>query len=187
MRRPSPVARAGGWGKARRRGAGFVSRLWYLVTRGARRVAGRSSFGGLRSCLVSGIWYLGLGAVGYNLVLFRNQSQRRTGLDLIARGFRRELSPVLMQMLLYAARQSPELRPQVDQVCTEYVTDFETGKEQYAAQDGYILRLEAARLALIRLKEVAEAQANADIAEALANRESRYVVERDTLARRKRW
>ncbi len=92
-----------------------------------------------------------------------------------------------MQMLLYAARQSPELRPQVDQVCTEYVTDFETGKEQYTAQDGYLLRLEAARLALIRLKELAEAQANTDTAEALADRESRYLSERDNIIRRQRW
>ena len=126
-------------------------------------------------------------AMGHNLLLFRSKSRRRAGLDLIIRGFRRDPSPVLMQTLLLSARYSPELKPRVNQVCMEYAAEFEKNKAQYAEKDGYHLRLEAARLATIRLREVAEAEGNTELAEVLAGREARYLNERDSAAVEKQW
>ncbi|MHC4521155.1 MAG: hypothetical protein ACYTAS_21380, partial [Planctomycetota bacterium] len=114
-------------------------------------------------------------AMGYNLLLFRSKARRRAGLDLIIRGFRRDPSPVLMYTLLLASRYSPEHRPRIDEVCMEYAAEFEEKKAEYDGQDGYTLRLEAARLAAIRLQEVAEAQRDTSLAEVLADREGRYL------------
>jgi hypothetical protein len=89
-------------------------------------------------------------------------------------------------MLLIALR-FPELRSTVDRVCTTYAEDFEKNKETYAKQDGYNLRLEAARLALVRLEQIAEAQGNAELAEARELQWMMYERERNMISMTKRW
>ena len=59
-------------------------------------------------------------------------------------------APVIEMLLI--GSQFPELRARIDEVCGQYVQDFEKNNKAYARQDGYNLRLEAIRLALIRLR-----------------------------------
>lgn len=72
-------------------------------------------------------------------------------------------------------------------MCIEYAAEFEEKKAQYACQDGYARRLEAARLAVRRLKEIAESQGDSDHAEDYSDRESQYLGQRHSITRKKRW
>ena len=126
-------------------------------------------------------------AVGHNLLLFDNIVQRKKGLALLEQAFKVKPSPSpILDMLLIALR-FPQLRSSVDKVCGEYVEDFEKNKETYAKQDGYNLRLEAARLALVRLEQVARLQQNSDLAEARRLQWTMYERERNMISMTKRW
>jgi hypothetical protein len=126
-------------------------------------------------------------AVGHNLLLFDNMAQRTKGLALLEQAFKLQPSPApILDMLLIALR-FPELRSSVDRLCAGYVEDFEKNKEMYARQDGYNLRIEAARLALVRLEQIAESQGNAELAEARRLQWTMYERERNMISMRKRW
>lgn len=89
-------------------------------------------------------------------------------------------------MLLIAGR-FPELVSRIDQVCTQYASDFEANKATYVRQDGYNLRLESARLALLRLEQIAHSRGDAQMAETYRKGYAQYERERDDLANDKRW
>lgn len=126
-------------------------------------------------------------ALGHNLLLFVDPARKKNGLELVINAFNMQPSPApVLEMLLIAA-QFAELRPRVDDVCGRYVLDFEENKAVYANEDGYNLRLEAARLALIRLEQVARANGDAKSAEAHRRRINRYEAERNGISLTKRW
>ncbi len=126
-------------------------------------------------------------SLGHNLLLFVDPARKKNGLELVISAFNIQPSPApVLEMLLIAA-QFADLRPRVDEVCGQYVLDFEEKKATYANEDGYNLRLEAARLALIRLEQVARANGDAKSAEAHRQRINRYEAERNGIALTKRW
>jgi hypothetical protein len=110
------------------------------------------------------------------------------GLDRVLKAFELDPSPAPVLELLLIAAQFPELRPRVDQFCARYTTDFEDNKQdKYAGKDGYNLRLEAARLCLLRLEQLANARGNTEAAQGCAERMLRYIRERNDISDRKRW
>jgi len=131
--------------------------------------------------------YLANLSVGHNLLLFDNMGQKKKGLALLEEAFKVNPSPApILDMLLIAIR-FPELRPRIDRICTEYAEDFAKNKETYSKQDGYNLRLEAARLALLRLEQIMTTQRKAEEAEAYRLRWTAYEAERNMISMRKRW
>ncbi len=126
-------------------------------------------------------------SVGHNLLLSTEASQRQQGLDMVIKAFHLDPSPGPMLDLLVIAARYPELQQRVSEICVEYTTQFEKNKSSYANHDGYNLRLEAARLAMVRLKQVAEAQGNREVAQTCENQMKRYLIERDRISDRKRW
>ncbi|HPC93350.1 MAG TPA: hypothetical protein PLU87_00280 [Sedimentisphaerales bacterium] len=126
-------------------------------------------------------------SVGHNLLLSAEASQRQQGLDMVIKAFHLDPSPGPMLDLLVIAARYPELQQRVNEICVEYTTQFEKNKSSYANHDGYNLRLEAARLAMVRLKQVAEAQGNRQVAQTCENQMKRYLIERDLISDRKRW
>ena len=106
---------------------------------------------------------------------------------MVVKAFSRSPSPTPMIEMLLAAGRFPEFAPRVDQVCADYASDFEKNKEAYAEQDGYNLRLEAARLALMRLEHVARSHDDSRTAEIRRQAWRQYQSDRDAIAARKRW
>jgi hypothetical protein len=126
-------------------------------------------------------------AMGHNLLLSTVPDLRKRGLDLTVQAFKQDRSPApVLDMLLIAARYE-DLRKQVDDACLEFATDFESHNSKYAGHDGYNLRIEAARLCLLRLEQSAKAQGDTKAAEVYGDRIVRYVHERNHIADTKRW
>ena len=92
----------------------------------------------------------------------------------------------LIEMLLLGARFGA-LCPRIDEVCTGYVEEFEKNIETYARRDGFNLRLEGIRLALIRLQQVARSRGQRELAEKYAEQKSVYEKRRESVLRTKRW
>ncbi|MBN1362392.1 MAG: hypothetical protein JW993_17485 [Sedimentisphaerales bacterium] len=124
---------------------------------------------------------------GHNLLLTRDLELKKQGLEMVVKAFELYPSPDPVVDLLSLAAPVPELRPRVEAVCQAYVDDFEQNKEQYEGTDGYNLRIEAVRLALILLERTARAQGDTATANDCAQRIDRYVAERDRIAATKRW
>jgi hypothetical protein len=127
-------------------------------------------------------------SIGHNMLLMQDTANKKEGLDRVLKAFELDPSPAPVLELLLIAAQFPELRPQVDQFCARYTTDFEDNKEdKYAGKDGYNLRLEAARLCLLRIEQVAKARNDTEAAEGCVRRMTRYIRERNAISDRKRW
>jgi hypothetical protein len=125
--------------------------------------------------------------LGHNLLLFQDMGQKKKGTALVEKAFRLNPSPSPMLDLLLIAGRYKELQPQVDALCTEYTKDFEENKATYATQDGYNLKLEAARLALVRLEQAAKLRGDAKQADAYRNQWTQYERERNLISLTKRW
>jgi hypothetical protein len=130
--------------------------------------------------------YLAEMAVGHNL-LFRDSEQKKKGLEYLVKALKDNPTPAPMVEMLFIGLQSAELRPRIDDVCQQYVEDFEDHKDTYARQDGYNMRLHAARLALARLEQMAKAKNDAQSAQTFRARIDQYKVEIDQLALQKKW
>jgi len=126
-------------------------------------------------------------SIGYNLLLFRDLERKQQGLGRVMKAFELNPSPAPMLDLLLIASQYKDLRPLIDEFCVEYATSFEKNRDQYVGHDGYNLRLEAARLALLRLEQLAKAKGNQEAAQTCADQMVRYIDERNWISNRKRW
>lgn len=126
-------------------------------------------------------------SLGYNLLLFRDRERKEQGLHRVMAAFEQFPSPAPMLDLLLVASQFSELVPEIDGLCAEYATKFEENKAQYAGHDGYNLHLEAARLALLRLEQLARARGDNEAAQGCRARMDRYIAERNGISDRKRW
>ncbi len=126
-------------------------------------------------------------ALGHNLLMFTDAAQKKRGLELVINAFQSNPTPApIIEMIL--ATQFSDLRQRVDQTCQEYVQTFEKNKQAWAREDGYNLRLEAARLALVRLDQIAKGNGIPQPTEASYRTQmERYRVERDEIALLKRW
>ncbi|MCL5278615.1 MAG: hypothetical protein M1376_01755 [Planctomycetes bacterium] len=131
--------------------------------------------------------YLAEMAVGHNLLMVADSEQKKKGLEYIAKALQDCPTPAPMVEMLLIGMQSPELRPRIDDVCQKYVDDFENNKNGYARQDGYNMRLQAARLALTRLEQKAKTDKDTKSAQIFRTRIDQYRVELDRLAQQKKW
>jgi hypothetical protein len=126
-------------------------------------------------------------SLGHNLLLLQEVAQKQRGLELIIEAFNLYPSAApMMEMLLIGSRYAA-LQPRIDAFCAEYAEEFEDNRAEYARQDGYNLRLEAARLALIRLEQVARAGGDREQAEVYRKRRALYEGEQAVVLYSKRW
>jgi len=125
--------------------------------------------------------------LGHTYLLQADLTTRIKGFDFVKKAFEENRSPApMLEMILIAAR-TQELIPQVTEFCKGWVDDFEKNKDKYRAQNGYRLKLEAARLACIHLEKAAQAQKDAKLADTYVARMRDYTVERDGISDTKRW
>jgi hypothetical protein len=131
--------------------------------------------------------YLAEMAVGHNLLMVPDSDQKKKGLEYLAKALKDCPAPAPMVEMLFIGMQSAELWPRIDDVCQQYAEDFEEHKNTYAHQDGYNLRLHAARLALTRLEQKAKTADDTKSAQIFRTRIAQYKVEIDQLAQAKKW
>jgi len=125
--------------------------------------------------------------LGHTYLLQADLTTRIKGFDFVKKAFAENRSPApMLEMILIAAR-TQELIPQITEFCRSWVDDFENNKDKYRAQNGYRLKLEAARLACIHLEKAAQAQKDPKLADTYVARMRDYTVERDGISDTKRW
>jgi len=124
----------------------------------------------------------------HNWLLYRpGLAEKTEGLNFAIEAFNLNPSPAPMLEIILVAASFAELRPDVDKFCEDYIDKFAKNKDNWANQNGYRHRVEAARLACFHLENVARMQNNTKLAEfyADAGRQCRY--ERELLGEEKRW
>jgi hypothetical protein len=126
--------------------------------------------------------------LAHNYLLYGNDNwQRKRGLDLAIQAFSLNESPTPMLELIVSAARFAELVPLVTRFCREYQDRFAKNKDTYIRQDGYRLRLEAARLACVHLQKVTRQQGNVKLAQSYGDMMRVYERERFRLSQEKRW
>jgi hypothetical protein len=111
----------------------------------------------------------------------------KQGLDFAAKAFGLNPSPAPMLEIVLIAGRLGQLRSRVTKFCKDLFDDFEKNQGQYSRQDGYRLRLGAARIACIHLREIARATKNTELAIVYRDKIAEYDRKREALAREKRW
>lgn len=124
---------------------------------------------------------------GHNLLLMPDANQRKKGLELLISAMDEQFAPAPMIEMLLIGSQFAELRSRIQEICEGYVRDFEQNAKTYAGQDGYNQRLEAIRLAFIRLYETAKANGNTQAAQAFDRLIDTYEAQREHILATKRW
>ncbi|MGE5293401.1 MAG: hypothetical protein ACM3VT_01100, partial [Solirubrobacterales bacterium] len=124
---------------------------------------------------------------GHNLLLFQDPAQKKKGLELLIEAMNTHFAPAPMIEMLMIGSQFDELQPRIDEVCEQYVKDFDQNAKTYGGQNGYNERLEAIRLAFIRLEDAAKSSRNTQAAAAYDRLIDTYEAQRERILATKRW
>jgi hypothetical protein len=114
-------------------------------------------------------------------------ADRKKGFEYAMAAFNLEPSATPMLEIMAYGVKYLELKPEVDRVCETYFQEFTENKDKWARQNGFRLRLEAARLACYHLRSVARARGQKDVANLYAIREDECLDELGWLSASKRW
>jgi hypothetical protein len=114
-------------------------------------------------------------------------ADRKKGFDFAVEAFNLNPSPTPMLEIMAYGVKYLELKPQVDKLCEAYMQEFTKNKDRWTQQDGYRLRVEAARLACYHLRIVARAQKSAEVANLYAVKEDECLDELARMSESKRW
>jgi len=114
-------------------------------------------------------------------------ADRKKGFDCAVAAFNLEPSVTpMLEIMAYGAKYL-ELKPPVDKVCETYWQEFTQNKKEWARQDGFRNRVEAARLACYHLKMAARTRRETDAANRYAVGEDECLNELGRLSASKRW
>ncbi|HUV67521.1 MAG TPA: hypothetical protein VMW24_26755, partial [Sedimentisphaerales bacterium] len=114
-------------------------------------------------------------------------ADRKKGYDFALEAFKLEPSPTPMLEIMAFGAKYLDLKPEVDKFCEGYMQEFTENKDLWVRQDGYRLRMEAARLACFHLKTVARARGNTEVADRYGAKENECLDELGRLSASKRW
>jgi hypothetical protein len=117
----------------------------------------------------------------------RLRDAKQQGLNFAIEAFNLSPSPAPMREIILVASGFAELRPHVKKFCEDYVNKFTENEADWANQDGYRDRVEAARLACFYLENVARTQRNTKLVNIYAAQEEKCLRELLRLAQSKRW
>ena len=92
-----------------------------------------------------------------------------------------------MREIILVASGFAEIKPDVKKFCEDYAEKFKENKADWAEQDGYRDRVEAARLACFYLESVARTQRNTKLANSYAAQQKKCLDELFRVAQVKRW
>jgi len=117
----------------------------------------------------------------------RGIDEKKKGLDFAVQAFNLNPSPAPMREIILVASGFAELKPHVKKFCEDYVNKFIENEADWANQDGYRNRVEAARLACFYLENVARTQRNTKLADFYDAQETKCLGELLRVAQVKRW
>jgi hypothetical protein len=126
-------------------------------------------------------------ALGHNLLLMQDPERKQRGLELLIEAFDLYPSPAPVMEMILIASQFPVLHSRLNEFCGDYALEFDENRAEYRGRDGYNLRLEAARLALIRLEQVARASGDREAAQVYRQTRMQYQDEQGVVLSSKRW
>ncbi|MBP7052125.1 MAG: hypothetical protein KBE65_14005 [Phycisphaerae bacterium] len=125
--------------------------------------------------------------VGHSLLVLSDVSRKKRGLEMLVEAMKAMFAPAPLYEMLTIGDMAVDLRPRINEVCEQYVQDFEKNKASYSRQNGFNLRLEAIRLAMIRMQQIALTNQDKASAEEYARRKNLYEDERERILRTRRW
>jgi hypothetical protein len=125
--------------------------------------------------------------VGHNLLVLSDVSRKKKGLEMLVEAMKVMFSPAPLYEMLTIGDMAVDLRPRINDVCEQYVQDFQKNMASYSRQHGFNLRLEAIRLAMIRMQQVALTNQDKASAEEYGRQKNLYEDERERILRTKRW
>jgi len=124
--------------------------------------------------------------LAHHLFLYgQGPDSKRQGLDFAIKAFNLNPSSAPMMEIILLATRFVELRPLIDEFCKNYFDSFEKNKDDYANQNGYRLKVQAAHLAGIHLEKVAREQKDTKLANFYDEKTKEFASERDKMF--KRW
>jgi hypothetical protein len=118
---------------------------------------------------------------------YQDLEKRKEGLKYAIDAFNEKPSPApMMEIILNAARYD-ELRPDVNQFCTDYIKQFQDNRQKWSKLDGYRQKLEAARLAAYNLEQDARVHNNAELINSYLKLQMDYINQLISITRRMKW
>ncbi len=124
--------------------------------------------------------------LAYTLLRYRAEMiNKKEALDFAIKAFNIENVPAAMLEIVLACTRFSELKPAVTNFCKNHFDNFEKNKETYTRQNGYRIRIEAARLACVHLAQAAREQNNTKLANFYTAKVVEYANERNKS--HKRW
>jgi len=121
------------------------------------------------------------------LLFARGKNVKQQGLDFAFKAFNLNRSPVAMLEIIITAARFAELRPRIEDFCKNYVNSFIKHKDDWAKQNGHRHRIEAARIASMYLRQIAEAQKNEKLVKFYSTQIKQCLDERTRLFKSTRW
>jgi len=117
----------------------------------------------------------------------RGIAEKKKGFDFAVQAFNLNESPAPMREIILVASGFAEIKPDVKKFCEDYVEKFTENKADWAEQDGYRNRIEAARLACFYLESVARTQRDTKLANSYDAQQKEHLAELLRIAQVKRW
>ena len=117
----------------------------------------------------------------------RGIAEKKKGFDFAVQAFNLNPSPAPMQEIMLVAPSFAEIKPDVNKFCEDYVNKFIENGADWAEQDGYRDRVEAARLASFYLANVARTQRNTKLENFYNAQVTKCLSELLRVAQVKRW
>ena len=109
----------------------------------------------------------------------------RTGQFFAIEAFNANPSPSSMLEIMVNADSYSELKPDVENFCKSFVSSFEKNKTEWSKQDGFRLKVEAARLGAVYSARVS--QGDRDLADFYASIQRECLNELRRIGEEKRW
>jgi hypothetical protein len=103
------------------------------------------------------------------LLYYRDRDKRKEGLQFAIDAFNDKPSQAPMLEIILLAARFAELQSDIEEFCADYIKRFEENKDNWAKQDGYRQKVEAARLACFHLERNAKLRGNTELAEKYAD------------------
>ena len=121
------------------------------------------------------------------LIYLPGKEDKKRGLDFAMKAFELNPTSTPMMEILAFGENFPELSAKVGTFCQEFFDKFIENQDQWARQDGFRLRVDAARLASSYLRKLAREQNNKELENFYANKEREFINEMIEMAQTKRW
>ncbi len=117
----------------------------------------------------------------------RGIAEKKKGFDFAVQAFNLNESPAPMREIILVASGFAEIKPDVKKFCEDYAEKFTENKADWAEQDGYRDRVEAARLACFYLESIARIRKNTKLVNSYVDQQKKCVDELLRVSQIKRW